>query len=343
MSCPSLENASFLGTAAGDGLIDALAGKPGVWRVFCGGGVTDAGLARLRDIPRLARWSGGERRHSLLEFDAGPTYVAVKGPFTASGLRALDGLDGLFALNIHWTSAGMTSADLGRLSALTNLGFLAIDGNLCDDEAMRQIGRLPHLRMLLAQEPVAGDEGFVGLSASKTLEDFWARECPHLTGRGFIAMASMPSLTGLAVSCKYVDDEALAVLPRFPSLRALMPMDVSDEGFRHVGRCERLEQLWCMYCRDTGDAATEHIADLPLKIYYAGSTKITDRSLRLLSRILTLERIQLHHCQGIGDAGVQALARHPTLRALSIEGCRNVTRGGVANAAPHIRVSYSAI
>jgi hypothetical protein len=156
-------------------------------------------------------------------------------------------------------------------------------------------------------------------------------------------MASMPALKGLAVSCKYVDDEALAMLPRFPSLRALMPMDVADEGFRHVGRCERLEQLWCMYCRNSGDAATAFITNLPLKIYYAGLTQITDVSLQLLSRMHTLERIQLHQCQGITDAGVQSLARHPRLRELSIEGCRKITRGGVANAAPHIRVSYSTI
>ena len=98
-----------------------------------------------------------------------------------------------------------------------------------------------------------------------------------------------------------------------------------------------------MYCRETGDAATGHIGNLPLKIYYAGLTRITDRSLLLLSRMLTLERIQLHHCQGITDAGVQALVQHPKLHELSIEGCGNVTRGGVANAAPHIRVSYSTI
>jgi hypothetical protein len=300
-------------------------------------------MRRLHDIPRLRRWSGGERRYSLLEFDAGPTYVAVKGAFTPAGLRSLAGLDGLFALNVHWTSPDTTSGDLGHLGALTNLGFLAIDGDLCDDEAMRQIGRLPALRMLLAQQPAAGDDGFAALSASRTLEYLWGRECPHLTGRGFAAMADLPALKGLAVSCKFVDDASLATLPRFPSLRALMPMDVGDEGFRHVGRCEQLEELWCMYCHETGDTATEHVAHLPLKMYYAGSTRMTDRSLLLLSRMPTLERIQLHHCQGITDAGVQALVRHPGLHELSIEGCRNVTRAGLSGFPPGVRVSYSSI
>ena len=342
-SCPALEDASFGGTHLGDGLIDALAGKPGAWRVFCGDAVTDAGLARLHQIPRLSRWDGGERQYSLLGFDARPTYAAVKGPFTATGLRSLSGLDGLFALNLHWLAAGVSSRDLEHLSALANLGFLAIDGDLCDDEAMRQIGRLPQLRMLLAQGPAAGDAGFEGLGASATIEYIWGRECPNLGSRGFAALSGMPSLLGLAVSCKGVGDAALAKLPSFPALRSLMPMDVSDEGFRHVGRCERLEELWCMYCRDTGDAATEHIAGLRLKKYYAGLTRITDRSLEILAGMASLEQIQIHHCQGVTDTGVRRLARLPRLRELSVEGSRNVTRGAFQGFAPGVRVSYSTI
>src|SRR5262249_57117749 len=105
-----------------------------------GDGVSDAGLAQLHRIPRFRTWHGGDRTYSLMEFDARPTYAALKGPVTAAGVRSLAGLDGLFALNLHWESAGMSSADLASLGALANLGFLAVDGDLCDDEAMRQIG-----------------------------------------------------------------------------------------------------------------------------------------------------------------------------------------------------------
>lgn len=156
-------------------------------------------------------------------------------------------------------------------------------------------------------------------------------------------MADMPSLKGLAASCKFVDDQGLSLLPRFPSLRALMPMDVSDEGFRHVGKCERLEELWCMYCRDTGDVATEHVAGLKLKTYYAGSTKMTDRSLEILSAMTTLERIELHACHGITDAGASHLAALPQLRRLSLDGCRNLTRAAATGFEPRVRVTYSPI
>jgi hypothetical protein len=118
-------------------------------------------------------------------------------------------------------------------------------------------------------------------------------------------------------------------------------MDVSDDGFRHVGRCQDLEALWCMYCRDTGDAATAHIAGLPkLKSYYAGATQITDRSLELLGRMTSLERIELWECGGITDEGVAHLAGLPRLQSLSIGGSPGVTRAGAAAFPAGVRVEY---
>jgi hypothetical protein len=149
----------------------------------------------------------------------------------------------------------------------------------------------------------------------------------------------MPALRGLAVSCKNVDDTALSALSSFPALRALMPMDVPDGRFRHVGRCERLEEIWLMYCRDTGDAAIELIAGLSgLKTYYAGKTRITDRSLEILGRMQSLEKIEFWECAGITDAGVALLAGLPRLRAITVGGSPNVTRKGLAVFPSAVRV-----
>jgi len=207
---------------------------------------------------------------------------------------------------------------------------------------MRHIGAMPRLRMLMAQGTVAGDEGFTALSRSATIEYIWGRECPNLTGRGFAALSRMPSLRGLAVSCKHVDDQSLSALPRFPALREFMPMDVPDAGFRHVGRCEEIEALWCMYCRDTTDAATEHFAGLSkLKTYYAGQTLITDRSLEILSRMPSLEKLEFWNCAGITNAGVGFLAALPRLREVSLDSCRQVTPEAVAVFPAHVGVKYS--
>jgi hypothetical protein len=115
-------------------------------------------------------------------------------------------------------------------------------------------------------------------------------------------------------------------------------MDVPDQGFRHIGACERLQALWCMYCRDTGDAATRHIAGLRLKTYYAGGTQITDASLEILSRMHSLEKIELWSCAGVTNAGVVALANLPMLRELTISGMRRVTREALASIPAHVQV-----
>jgi hypothetical protein len=195
--------------------------------------------------------------------------------------------------------------------------------------------------MLMGQGTVATDEGFKSLSRSQTIEYFWGRECPNLSAGGFAALAAMRALKGLAVSCKFVDDAALARLPDFPSLKELVPMDVSDDGFRHIGRCERLESLILMYCRDTTDDATSHIVGmLNLKKYHAGYTLITDRSLEMLGRMNCLEELSFEGCKFISDHGIGFLTTLPRLREISIGGCPKVTRSGVTGFASSVGVNY---
>jgi hypothetical protein len=195
--------------------------------------------------------------------------------------------------------------------------------------------------MLMGQGAVADDDGFAALSQSQSIEYIWGRDCPNFASRGFAALARMPALKGIALSLKNVDDSLLSTLSAFPALRQLMPMDVPDAGFRHVGRCENLESLWCMYCRDTGDLATEHLAGLKkLKYYYAGQTKITDRSLEILSRIQSLERTEFWNCDGLTNAGIAQLVQLPNLQEITLDGLRGVTKEVLAVFPSHIRVNY---
>lgn len=340
--CDRLERVDLLGTHTGDGAVAALAGKRALHRFKTGRRVTDAALPLLHHFPIFKTWQGGDVKYSLMSPDAEPNHLLLDGPLTDAGLRSLAGLDGLFGLSLFWHVPALTPDGLAVLAGMANLGFLGCEGKLCDDVAMRHIAAIPKLRMLMAQGTVASDEGFAALSRSGTLEYIWGRECPNLRSRGFAALAAMPALRGLAVSCREVDDAALAALPTFPSLRQLMPMDVPDAGFRHIGRCEQLEQLWCMYCRDTTDEATQHIAGLPkLKTYYAGQTKITDRSLEILSGMTSLEKLEFWNCAGITNAGVAKLTVLPGLRELTLDGCRQVTLAAEASFTQHVRVKVS--
>jgi hypothetical protein len=104
-------------------------------------------------------------------------------------------------------------------------------------------------------------------------------------------------------------------------LKELMPMDIPDAGFRHIGRCAQLESLILMYCRNTTNAATEHITGLRKLSYYFNSyTTITDRTPELLSGMDSLERITFDTCHSLTNTGVARLARLPRLRELRVSG-----------------------
>jgi hypothetical protein len=113
----------------------------------------------------------------------------------------------------------------------------------------------------------------------------------------------------------------VSALPTFSALTELMPMDIPDAGYRHIGRCAQLESLILMYCRNTTDAATEHITGLRKLSYYFNSyTTITDRTPELLSEMDSLERIIFDTCHELTNAGVARLARLPRLRELRVSG-----------------------
>jgi hypothetical protein len=340
--CDLLERVDLLGSPTGDGAINALRGKRHLRQFKTGRLVTDAGLPLLHDFPVFKTWQGGAPSYDLMSHgDTEPTYLMVDGPFSDSGFATLAGLDGVFGLGLFWHVSGLTADGLRLLAHLPNLGMLGCEGTLCNDTAMRYIAAIPQLRMLMAQGTVATDDGFEALSQSRTIEYIWGRECPNLQGRGFAALANMPALKGLAVSCRFVNGASLAALPRFPALTWLMPMDVPDDGFRHVGRCAQLEKLTCMYCRDTGDVATEHIAGLSrLKHYYAGKTQITDRSLEILGGLTSLEEVTLSACKFISDAGLVHLARLPRLRNVSVDATARVSRAGIAVFPAGVQVDF---
>jgi len=340
--CEHLEEVNVMGTPTGDGTIRALAGKQQLRRFRTGANVTDAGLEMFQHFPKFKTWGGEELQYNLMTFDPTPTFLMIDGPFTDAGLEKLAGLDGLFGLTFFWHCPEFTSAGLAPLKHLANLGFLGCQDHHCDNEAMRHIATIPRLRMLMGQGAVADDQGFEALSQSQSIEYIWGRDCPNFASCGFAALARMPALKGIALSLKNVDDTSLSTLTAFPALRQLMPMDVSDASFRHIGRCENLESLWCMYCRDTGDSATEHIGGLKkLKHYYAGQTKITDRSLEILSRIRSLVRMEFWNCDGLTNAGIAQLVQLPNLQEITLDGLRGVTKEVLAVFPAHIRVNYS--
>jgi hypothetical protein len=318
-TCRKLRRVDCAGTHTGDGLIRALAGKTELSQLLTGNRVTDDGLALLAELPVFRTWRGGPSVPMRLFTESGePNCLRLRGSFTDRGMAHLALLEGLYDLNVDDSRLAITAAGMMPLVSLPHLERLSVDAR---DDWMPHIAAMPRLRFLLIQDTTASDDGFVALSRSRSIELIWGRRCLNLRSRGFMALAGMPALRSLSVSCLNVDDSAVATLPTFPSLRELMPMDVPDAGYRHIGKCERLESLVLMYCRDTSDQATEHIAGLQhLTEYFNSYTRVTDRTPELLSTMDSLERVTLDTCHELTNDGVAKLARLPRLRELRVAG-----------------------
>lgn len=314
--CDELEHVNLAATGAGDGALRVLAGKRKLHHLVIA--LTDAGLPLLHELPVFTSWQGGEATLALLGPKSLPNHLSLRGSFTDRGMQHLRGLNGLFSLDIDDAHLGITAAGLEPLVSLPHLGALGVDAK---DDWMPYVAEMPHLRFLGAQDTVAGDDGFIALSQSRSIEYIWGRRCHNLRRTGFLALANMPALRGLSVSCLNVDDVGVSALPTFPVLKELMPMDVPDRGYRHIGKCEQLESLILMYCRDTTDAATEHLSGLRKLSYYFNSyTTITDRTPEVLSEMDSIERITFDSCHGLTSAGIAQLARLPRLRELRVSG-----------------------
>ena len=96
-----------------------------------------------------------------------------------------------------------------------------------------------------------------------------------------------------------------------------------------------------MYCRETTDVATEHIAGLQLRYYYAGLTQITDRSLEILGRMTSLEQIEFYECLHVTDAGLAFISKLPRLRQFDVSGSPGVTLEGTRVFPSSVTVRYS--
>jgi hypothetical protein len=315
--CEALQEVNLSWTQTGDGALRALAGKPRLRRLATGHAVTDEGLRLLHDLPIFKTWIDDAAHKAAPGTETKPNELSLRGVFTDRGIHHLRGLDGLFALDVDDARLALTAAAMEPLVSLPHLEALSADAK---DDWMPHIAAMPRLRLLGIQDTSAGDEGFVALSRSRSIERIWGRRCHNLRRRGFVALADIPTLRSLSVSCLNVDDEGVSALPSFPALRELMPMDVPDAGYRHIGKCSQLESLVLMYCRETTDAATEHITGLRISSYFNSYTTITDRTPALLATMPTLQGITFDTCHGLTNAGVARLARLPELRELHVSG-----------------------
>ena len=128
---------------------------------------------------------------ALLSYDAQPNQLVLRGSFTRPrhASTCAGSTDCSASTSTTRASPSTAAGTRRRSSTLPHLGWLAVDAK---DDSMPYIAAMPRLRFLGARIPSAGDDGFVALSKSRSIEYIWGRRCHNLRRRGFAALATCP-------------------------------------------------------------------------------------------------------------------------------------------------------
>ena len=332
----------------GDGAIRALASKPSLTHFAPGNLTTDDGLAILPKFPALAEW--GDDRQTFQNNEYGPPVPSclsfdLRGgmPITDAGVAHLAGLQGVFEMGLAHQLDDSTVSGAGAeyVARMGNVRILRWAEKVCDSEALSHIGKMSSLRDLICFNATADDEGFTALEGCDSLKYILAQRCDFITRPTVEAFSKLPNLTRLNVGGERLDDDDLEPLSRYPVLEEFWPTFFGDAAYRHVGQVTDLERLVNMYCKETGDEATEHISDLQeLRKYHVWGTQITDRSLELMGQMNALESVLFWNCPHLTDEGISRLTRLPSLANLDLQKCEGLTVACVEGFRPEVRVNY---
>jgi hypothetical protein len=331
----------------GDGAIRTLAGKPSLTHIAPGNLTTDDGLAILPEFPALAEWDDGRQTFQNNEY--GPPVPSslsfdLRGgmPITDAGLASLARLQGVYQMGLghQLPESTVSGAAAQHVARMGNVRILQWAEKVCDSEALSHIGRMDSLRDLICFNATADDQGFTALAGCDSLEYILAQQCDFITRQTVEAFSRLPNLTRLNVGGKQLGNDDLEPLSRYPALEEFWPTFFGDAAYRHVGQVKDLKRLINMYCKETGDEATEHISGLRhLQKYHVWGTQITDRSLELMSQIDALESVLFWNCPGITDEGLARLTRLPHLASLDLQNCEGLTAQCVEGFRPEVRVN----
>jgi hypothetical protein len=161
--CHALERVNLAGSAAGDGALRALAGKPNLHHLVVA--ITDMTMPLLHELPVFKTWQGGDAAMSLVGEKRVPNHLSLHGSFTDRGMRDMAGLDGLFSLDIDNHHSGITAAGMEPLIELPHLGALGVDATPRKDAALALPDCAGHhgwRRRLRGAEQVANDRVHLG-------------------------------------------------------------------------------------------------------------------------------------------------------------------------------------
>jgi RNA polymerase sigma factor (sigma-70 family) len=345
-----LRRLGFDATLIGNEGLKNIAGHPHLAAISLGPLVDDQGLNVLGDLPAFHT-----QTHPTASLSLG------KCPLVGDkGLTQIAQLKGLYELGLcqsrlmsnNWVNhlplkiadrASYSAQGITHLQRLENLKTIVVSGELLNDDALIALGGFPALSEFSAGEACAGQRGWEGLAQSQSLEHLDIFSSHGLTASGIKAFSRLPQLSSLGVGSQRLDDEDLAPLAEFETLRRFSVGRgnvFTAAAFAHIARIPHLEQVSMSYVHTLGDDATKHLIQAPhLRILSLTDWQMSDQSCQMLVEAPALEELDLS-VRRVTDAGLAALNRCTHLKRLRIDGCPFVTDQGVTALRNDIEITY---
>lgn len=177
--------------------------------------------------------------------------------------------------------ANHTPADdvLAKLTRLSGLRVLLLQGTQATDEGLKHIGRISSLEELFIWDAEnVSDAGVAYLEKLKNLKNIHLSKA-KITDESLRVLARLPRIETLSLQQNHFSDDGLAYLRATPSLKRLYvgigENKITDEGMTHLSSLPNLELIDIQNSKVT-DRGLEYLKNLPkLREIWAGSTQIT--------------------------------------------------------------------
>jgi hypothetical protein len=189
--------------------------------------VTNAGLARLHDLPILME----------LELDGFP--------LTVEGATNLTTIPACGWVTLALANCGVTDDHIDVLTQAPGPHFcLSIQKATITSKSLVSIARLTSLRTLVLRQTQINDDGLGNLKGLSLLEELRLSECP-ITDAGLVNIGSLLSLRKLWLDGTQISDAGVTSLQNLTALEILdlSNTQISDKGLESLKGLTRLRQL----------------------------------------------------------------------------------------------------
>ncbi len=329
--------------------------------------ITDAGVAHLKDVPKLQRLALGGTKVT----DAGLKTIGgftqldelyLSGDvLTDAGVAQLAKLTKLKKLSVYSkavTDAAFASlADMAEMEELhvgskyefddnqlkhmtkmTKLKTLSVGGEKLTDAGLAHLKGMTGLRELRVDGDKVTAAGLAHLAALTKLQKLTATRSQGANGDGLAFLDGMKDLQELElIYTPAIDRAGGAHVGKLTNLKRLRFGTATADGLAGIAGLKGLEDLDLNYSNTT-DEGVKHLAGLTgLKTLNLYATRVTEKGLAHLSGLTALQRLNLTENKQITDAALAPVAAIPNLETLWASDCK-ITGTGLKDLAKHAKL-----